>query len=128
MPITATVSASVALSGAVAGPENIAVPQITNATSLDVRRTLTLPAGFSSFGGGPAAGALFTSAELANSKGVWIIPAAGNATTLTLKGVTADTGTAISKTNPTMLTWDTAPTTSGITAGDANGVVTFVFF
>ena len=48
---------------------------------------------------------------------VAIIPAAGNAQSLTLKGVTGDTGIALSETQATVLTLATA--TLGITCGGA---------
>lgn len=50
-------------------------------------------------------------------KGALLIPPAGNTQTLTLKGVSGDTGVALSKTEPTFISFDTPPATFVITAG-----------
>src|SRR6266446_2178447 len=52
-------------------------------------------------------------------KGVILQPPPTNAIALTLKGVTGDTGIALSKLNPTVLAFETAPATIGITTGAA---------
>lgn len=51
--------------------------------------------------------------------GVIIIPPSTNTQTVTLKGITGDTGIRLHKTAPTMLTFDSAgvPTSLGLTAG-----------
>lgn len=57
---------------------------------------------------------------LAKAGGVILIPPSGNTTSLTLKGVSGDTGIALSLTAPTMLTFATTPPTSFvITTGGA---------
>lgn len=45
----------------------------------------------------------------AGSQGVILIPAADQVATVTLKGITGDTGVVLSKVNITVLTWDTPP-------------------
>ncbi len=50
---------------------------------------------------------------------VIVIPPAANTQTLTLKGVTGDTGIALNKTKPTTLLVDAAVTSIGLTPGGA---------
>jgi|SRR6516162_1078026 hypothetical protein len=50
-------------------------------------------------------------------KGATIVPPAGNAQTITLKGVGGDTGIALSKLDPTSLGFDTAPVNFILNAG-----------
>lgn len=51
-------------------------------------------------------------------RGATIIPPAGNAQTITLKGVTGDTGIVLSTTDPTSIAFSAAtPATFGLTAG-----------
>lgn len=60
--------------------------------------------------------------------GVVIQPPASNTQTITLKGVTGDTGVLLSKTAPTTLTFDTTPPASiGILTG-AGSAQTFKFY
>jgi len=50
--------------------------------------------------------------------GATIIPPAGNTQTLTLKGITGDTGIVLHKTDPTSISFDTTPPVSFVlTAG-----------
>jgi len=60
---------------------------------------------------------------------VLIVPPTANTATITLKGVTGDTGQKISRTTPTVLGWDTtAPdTTLGITVSAAIAGLKIVF-
>jgi hypothetical protein len=52
-------------------------------------------------------------------KGATIIPPVGNEETITLKGVSGDTGIALHKTDPTSITFDSpAPASFVLTAGD----------
>ena len=51
------------------------------------------------------------------AKGVIILPPSGNAVTITLKGVTGDTGVALHKTDPTMISLDSPTATFVLTAG-----------
>ena len=53
------------------------------------------------------------------------VPNPPNSATLTLKGITGDTGVAISNTYPTFLEWDTAPATFVITASGSAAVEFF---
>lgn len=54
-----------------------------------------------------------------------LIPPAGNANTLTLKGVTGDTGIRLHNTDPSSIAIDPSVTTIGLTAG---GIITGVRF
>lgn len=58
----------------------------------------------------PAAGGLVV-------KGATILPPSGNTQTITLKGVTGDTGIVLSKLDPTSIAFDTAPTDFLLVAG-----------
>ncbi len=56
----------------------------------------------------------------AGAGGAILVPPSGNTNTITLKGITGDTGTPLSKTAPTTLIFDTIPpATIGLTAGAA---------
>jgi len=50
-------------------------------------------------------------------KGMTIIPPAGNAQSIILKGVTGDTGITLSKTDPTSIAFEAAPVNFVLTAG-----------
>lgn len=52
-------------------------------------------------------------------KGATIVPPAGNAQAITLKGVGADTGIPISKLDPTSIAFETAPANFVLNAGGA---------
>jgi hypothetical protein len=57
-----------------------------------------------------------------------IVPPTANSQTLTLKGVTGDTGIAISETLPSLLSFTTAPASFVITAGGATtNPTSFIF-
>lgn len=58
------------------------------------------------------------------AKGATIVPPAGNTQTLTLKGISGDTGIALSKTDPTSISFDTTPPASFIltAGGTINGL------
>lgn len=61
-----------------------------------------------------------TCPALATAGGVWLIPPIGNATAVTLKGVTGDTGVALSLTCPTFIPFTVTPPSSFVlTAGGA---------
>jgi hypothetical protein len=53
----------------------------------------------------------------ATSGGLFIVPPTGNLSTITLKGVTADTGIPLKVSAPTFLCLPTPPTAFGITTG-----------
>lgn len=57
---------------------------------------------------------------------VLIIPASGNAQTLTLKGVTGDTGVLLNKTQPTVVALDTSPSIGVTTGGSATFTVVWM--
>lgn len=58
---------------------------------------------------------------------VLIIPPTANTNTITLKGITGDTGVALSKVYPTAIAFDTSPpSTIGITTG-ASTAIQFVW-
>lgn len=57
---------------------------------------------------------------------VLIIPPAGNANTITLKGITGDTGIALSKTLPTLLSLG-ASAAFGLTVGGAITSITLIW-
>jgi hypothetical protein len=64
----------------------------------------------------------------ATALGVVIVPPSGNASSITLKGVTGDTGIPINPNAPTMLSWTAAQVgTVGITAGAAISNVTLLW-
>jgi hypothetical protein len=50
-------------------------------------------------------------------KGATIVPPSDNTQTLTLKGIAGDTGIALSKVNPTAISFDTAPANFVLNAG-----------
>jgi hypothetical protein len=81
--------------------ENLLSPgTITNYTLSTGANTITLPTGGST------------------PQGATIIPPEDNTETITLKGITGDTGVALSKTDPTSISFDTTPPVSFIlTAG-----------
>lgn len=51
------------------------------------------------------------------TKSATIVPPAANTNSITLKGTTADTGMAISKTDPTTIAFETAPSQFFLNAG-----------
>jgi hypothetical protein len=107
---------------------------ITIAYSGDVNGTETLPAAANAIT--PASVTIHTLAPGDNTitvptggstvKGACIVPPAGNAQTITLKGVGADTGIPISKLDPTSIGFETAPANFVLNAGGAiNGLRIF---
>lgn len=66
------------------------------------------------------------SGGFATVKGATIVPPAGNAQNITLKGAGADTGIALSQVDPTSIGFQTAPATFILNAGGAiNGLRIF---
>lgn len=91
----------VSLAFSVAAVENTAAPGSTTIHNLSTGfNTITLPLG-------------------ATVRAATIKPPTTNTQTLTLKGVTGDTGIAIHKTDPTSIAFETGVLTFGITAGGA---------
>jgi len=102
-------SASVSITGSVAGgpsgTKTLATIVTSNPTSTDAVSVTSFSTGF-------------TSVTIpTNAIGVVIVPPAGNAQTLTLKGITGDTGITIHPVNPTLVNFATGTTTFGITVG-----------
>ena len=97
MAVTGTISISGTISGDVGGGKTIGPFSIAPATPIVDTTHVTLSSGANTI----------TVPTTAN--GVVIVPPTNNAQTLTLKGVTGDTGVAISKINPTLLPFDTSP-------------------
>lgn len=98
--ITITQSGEIASANTFSAAANTAAPgDIDLLTLASGFNTITLPLGGSTV------------------RGATIIPPAGNTQTLTLKGVTGDTGILIHKTDPTSISFDAGVTTFGITAG-----------
>lgn len=71
----------------------------------------------------------FTPPTAVVTLGVIVVPDSGVTGTLTLKGVTGDTGVQISSTYPSVITWGaTVPTTFGITGSAAAGNIQLIYF
>ena len=118
MAITAFIGISGTITGTLSGTESLAasvsiasgvVPQTTQVTLGNGANTVTVPA---------------------NANGFLFTPASGNSQTLTLKGVSGDTGIALHPTNPLLLFFPASPPASlVITAGGATtGLSEFRFF
>jgi hypothetical protein len=56
-----------------------------------------------------------------------LVTTAGNVTTLTLKGVTGDTGVGISLTNPTLISAASTPTNFGLTTNNTGCIVQITY-
>ena len=105
MAVTANRQIITTYSGDVVGTETASAA--TNAASVGSVLLVNLASGFNSVAVPTGSGAV----------GVTIVPPAGNTQTLTLKGVTGDTGVLLHKTDPTSLAIDSSVTAIGITAG-----------
>ena len=98
--VTVTYTGDVAASLAFSAASNASSPgDVEILTLASGANTITLPTGGSSV------------------KGATIILPSGNTQTLTLKGVTGDTGVALHKTDPTSISFDTTVTSFVLTAG-----------
>jgi hypothetical protein len=82
-------------------------PAADNTTSPGVIDLTNLNSGFNSI------------AVKTNSRAVLILPPLGNAVTMTLKGITGDTGINIHPTDPTAIALATGQATIGISCGSA---------
>lgn len=115
MATNATRTITIAYSGDVNGTETLAAaanavtPGSVTIHSLTTGdNTITVPTGGSTV------------------KGACIVPPAGNAQQITLKGIGADTGVPISKTDPTSIGFETAPATFVLNvAGNVTGLRIF---
>lgn len=113
MAVSAARTIGVNFSGSIQGNESF--PAVTNTTSIGMIQTVALTTGANTITVPSVTG--FTVV------GVTIIPPAGNTQTLTLKGVTGDTGVPLHLTDPSSLGLATTASTFVITAGAAvNGV------
>lgn len=111
MAVTATRVTTIVYTGDVAGTETLSAA--SNAVSPAMVEVRTLASGLNTITL-PTGGATVSS--------VTIVPPAANTTSLTIKGVTGDTGIRIHNTDPTTISFHTVPATDfAITTG---GVIT----
>lgn len=108
MAVTSNRITRVSLSGDVNAPD-LTYAAAQNTSSPGMVETKALASGFNSI------------TVPTGSKSVTIIPPSGNTVTLTLKGITGDTGIGIHLTDPTVLGLATGQATVGITT---SGTVT----
>jgi hypothetical protein len=106
MAVTATRSTTITYTGDVTGTETIAAS--SNAASPGSVEIKTLASGANTIT--PPTGGT-------TAKAVTIVPPAANAQTITLKGVTGDTGFLLSPTEPTTLALASGTTTFVLTCG-----------
>lgn len=119
MAVTSTFTVSGTKSGAVAGSAS-GTPGTLNIGSF----TVTNPNSGNDVTHVTFASATFISTTVPTPpgttyKGVWIQKPAGNAVSLTLKGVTGDTGHALNLTDPDYISLAATQTTLGIASGGA---------
>ena len=103
MATTSNVTIQVSMSGDVVAQASPAAAANTSAPG--ELRTITLANGFNTIT--PPTGAT----------GAVLIPPSANATSITFKGVTGDTGLRLHNTNPTFVTLNAATDTFGLTTG-----------
>lgn len=116
MPGVGTLTISGTISGLPGGSRTVSLP-IALSAAIDASQSIVLASGFNQI-------AVPTGARLCI-----IVPPTANATTLTLKGVTGDTGIPLHPATPTMLALAAGDTTIGITAGGLLTAATeFLFF
>ena len=106
MAVTATRAVTITYSVDVAGTETLSAA--SNAASPGSVEIKTLASGFNTITL-PTGGATVVSCT--------IVPPAANTTSITLKGVTGDTGLRIHNTDPTTVTFHSDVTTFGLTTG-----------
>lgn len=104
MATNATRATTIVYSGDVVGSEILSAA--ANAASAGMIEVKTLASGFNTITI-PTGGTVPTA--------VTIVPPAGNVVTLTLKGVTGDTGVPLHLTDPTTIAFPAASTTIGLT-------------
>lgn len=110
---TATVSLNAVFNLTGNNPGQSVDIQLFNANSPAVVQVLTLASGANTINA-------TNCPAIATAGGVILIPPAANTQTIVLKGVTGDTGVALSKVAPTTLTFGTTPPTSFVlTTGGA---------
>lgn len=106
MAVSSTVSIKLTQTGDIRGQQTF--PTTANASGSGESDVRTLASGFNAITV-PTGGTV--------PKGVIIIPPAGNATAITLKGVTGDTGLRLHDTDPTYLALHSGVSSIGLTAG-----------
>ena len=116
MAVTSNLSMNVKLSGDVVLDEFFSI--VANAVSPGQEQVIDLISGFNSI--------TIPTGGSSVPIGVIIRPPSGNVATLTLKGVTGDTGVGLHATNPTFVTL-VAGAAFGITAGAAVTGMRFLF-
>ena len=109
MPGTATITITGTQQGGNTGNRNYPSASIVNTSAVESVVVQALSAVYTAI------------TAPAGSLGVYILPI-GNTQTITLKGVTGDTGIALSKTNPSVLAFDTSVPAFGFLAGGATTV------
>lgn len=103
---TSTVTISGTLVGGNTGSDTFATKSITNTSAAEYTQQINLASGFNSI------------TVPSGVTGAYMLPPPANTQTLTLKGVTGDTGIAISPTAPCVIGFASSPpATIGITAG-----------
>lgn len=106
MAVTATRTQTITYTGDVVGTETLSAA--SNAVSPGSIEIKTLSSGFNTITL-PTGGATVTSCT--------IVPPAANATAITLKSITGDTGIRIHNTDPTTITFHSTETAFGLTTG-----------
>lgn len=107
MAVTATRVLTITLTGDVTGTETIAAA--SNTVSPGSVTIQALASGFNSITVPLSTGVVVTA--------VTIVPPTGNSTSITLKGLTGDTGLRIHNTDPTTIAIDPTTLAIGLTAG-----------
>lgn len=115
MAASATITFNATVTGLPTGSKTVSIP-VTAAAPIDASNIQTLASGFNVIT--PPTGTTM----------VCIIPPVGNVITITLKGVTGDTGIPLSLTNPTWLSLPASPGTFGLTCGAQIIGVEFLYF
>lgn len=115
MSVSATRSTTITFSGDVSGTETLSAA--TNAASPGSVTVQTLSSGVNTITVPATTGVTVTA--------VTIVPPTGNSTSITLKGVTGDTGVRIHNTDPTTIAIDSSVTTFCLTAGADISAVRF---
>ena len=114
MAVTSTRSQTITFSGDAVGTQ--VASAASNASSVGSLATQTLASGFNS-----------VTVPTGTCTAVTIIPPSGNSTSITLKGVTGDTGIRIHNTDPTTVALHSSITAIGLTAGAEILLVRFIW-
>lgn len=114
MAVTCTRVVTLTYTGDVVGTETMSAA--SNIASPGMMEVKALPVGFTAVAV-PLAGTVPTA--------VTIVPPAGNSNSITLKGVTGDTGIRLHNTDPTTIALDSSVTTIGLTIATATTNIRF---